>query len=161
AEGGPRGPRSRTLSIYYLLLHEFDPFVGRPQEQAHLARGFTPIEHRVEHAQHSGAYIGVFDGTRSRATSRRTGFAAQRRCDASRFTIDFSAPSYIRSRRLLISSTDTTASAVYLATTTTPRNWCFSTSTSSPLVSSPSLVGGPRVRRESASATGPPLRRTF
>jgi hypothetical protein len=51
AEGGPRGPRSRTLSIYYLLLHEFDPFVGRPQEQAHLARGFTPIEHRVEHAQ--------------------------------------------------------------------------------------------------------------
>lgn len=44
-------PLRRTLSIYYLLLEEFDPFVGRPAEQQYLARGFTPIEHRVAHAR--------------------------------------------------------------------------------------------------------------
>jgi hypothetical protein len=49
--GGTQGPRGRTLSIYYFLLQEFDPFVGHPREQAHLARGFTPIEHRIEEAE--------------------------------------------------------------------------------------------------------------
>jgi hypothetical protein len=43
--------RPQTLSIYYFLLDEFDPFVGRPSEQKHLSRGFTPVEDRVRHAQ--------------------------------------------------------------------------------------------------------------
>jgi hypothetical protein len=48
---GGKGPRARTISVYYFLLDEFDPFVGRPTEQAHLSRGFTSIEQRIELAQ--------------------------------------------------------------------------------------------------------------
>lgn len=43
--------RRRTLSIYYFLLEEFDPFVGRASEQQHLSRGFTKVEQRIAHAQ--------------------------------------------------------------------------------------------------------------
>jgi hypothetical protein len=45
------GSRRQTLSIYYFLLNDFDPFIGRPGEQAHLSRGFTPAEHRIRNAQ--------------------------------------------------------------------------------------------------------------
>jgi hypothetical protein len=41
-EAGVR--RRQTLSIYYFLLEQFDPFVGRPVEQQHLSRGFVPVE---------------------------------------------------------------------------------------------------------------------
>jgi hypothetical protein len=51
----PRDPggrrRRQTLSIYYFLLDQFDPFVGPPRDQKHLARGFTPVEHRLRNAQ--------------------------------------------------------------------------------------------------------------
>lgn len=40
----------RAISIYYFLLREFDPFVGRAQEQQHLSRGFSSLQHRIEHA---------------------------------------------------------------------------------------------------------------
>jgi hypothetical protein len=43
--------RRQTLSIYYLLLEEFDPFVGHPRDQQHLSRGFTPVEQRIRDAQ--------------------------------------------------------------------------------------------------------------
>ena len=49
--GGKKGPAAPALSIYYAFLQEFDPFVGRPKEQAHLERGFTPVELRIAHAQ--------------------------------------------------------------------------------------------------------------
>ena len=48
---GSSARRGRTLSIYYFLLQQFDPFVGGPNEQAYLARGFTPVEHRIDAAQ--------------------------------------------------------------------------------------------------------------
>jgi hypothetical protein len=48
--GTGRG-KGRTLSIYYFLLKDFDPFVGHPREQRGLARGFSPVEHRIEEAQ--------------------------------------------------------------------------------------------------------------
>jgi hypothetical protein len=55
--GGTRGTRGRTLSIYYFLLHEFDPFIGPPHEQVHLARGFAPIKQHIEPAkQQQGLY---------------------------------------------------------------------------------------------------------
>jgi hypothetical protein len=44
-------PRRQTLSIYYFLLQEFDPFVGHYREQEHLSRGFTPVEQRIRDAQ--------------------------------------------------------------------------------------------------------------
>jgi hypothetical protein len=43
--------RRRTLSVYYFLLNDFDPFAGRPSEQKHLSRGFSLIEERVRNAQ--------------------------------------------------------------------------------------------------------------
>jgi hypothetical protein len=43
--------RRQTLSIYYFLLDDYDPFVGSPDDQQHLSRGFTPIEHRVRNAE--------------------------------------------------------------------------------------------------------------
>jgi hypothetical protein len=43
--------RRQTLSIYYFLLDQFDPFVGHPDEQQHLSRGFTPVEQRIRNAQ--------------------------------------------------------------------------------------------------------------
>ena len=52
---GAKGPRAPTISIYYFLLDEFDPFVGHPREQAHLARGFTSVEQRIELAQEQQA----------------------------------------------------------------------------------------------------------
>jgi hypothetical protein len=45
------GIRRQTLSIYYFLLDDFDPFVGPPDEQQHLSRGFTLVEHRIQNAQ--------------------------------------------------------------------------------------------------------------
>jgi hypothetical protein len=47
----PGSSRGQTLSIYYFLLDEFDPFVGHPREQQHLSRGFMPVEDRISHAQ--------------------------------------------------------------------------------------------------------------
>jgi hypothetical protein len=43
--------RAQTLSIYYFLLDQFDPFVGHPHDQPHLSRGFTPVEQRIADAQ--------------------------------------------------------------------------------------------------------------
>lgn len=40
----------RAISIYYFLLRDFDPFVGKAQEQQHLSRGFSSLQHRIEHA---------------------------------------------------------------------------------------------------------------
>jgi hypothetical protein len=48
---GSGGRKGRTLSIYYFLLKDFDPFVGHPREQGGLARGFSRVEHRIEEAQ--------------------------------------------------------------------------------------------------------------
>jgi hypothetical protein len=47
---GANTRRGRTLSIYYFLLQQFDPFVGGPNEQAYLARGFTPVELHIDAA---------------------------------------------------------------------------------------------------------------
>jgi hypothetical protein len=47
--------KSQTLSIYYFLLKDFDPFVGHPREQAHLSRGFSAIEGRIAQAQEQQA----------------------------------------------------------------------------------------------------------
>jgi hypothetical protein len=43
--------RRQTLSIYYFLLDEFDPFVGHPREQQHPSCGFTPVEQRIRIAE--------------------------------------------------------------------------------------------------------------
>jgi hypothetical protein len=43
--------RRQTLSIYYFLLYDYDPFVGPPNDQQHLSRGFTPVEHRIRNAE--------------------------------------------------------------------------------------------------------------
>ena len=43
--------RRQTISIYYFLLQEYDPFVGAPQEQSHLAKGFTLVEDRIANAE--------------------------------------------------------------------------------------------------------------
>lgn len=48
-EAGRR--RRQTLSIYYFLLDDFDPFVGHPRDQQHLSRGFTSVEDRIQSAQ--------------------------------------------------------------------------------------------------------------
>ncbi len=48
---GEGRPRRQTLSIYYFLLGDFDPFVGHPREQQYLSRGFTPVDDHVSHAQ--------------------------------------------------------------------------------------------------------------
>ncbi len=50
-ETGTRRRARRTLSIYYFILQDFDPFVGRPEEQRYLARGFTPLEQHDRHAR--------------------------------------------------------------------------------------------------------------
>jgi hypothetical protein len=50
--------RAQTLSIYYFVLDNFDPFVGTPSEQHHLARGFTRVEDRIRHAEEQrGMYM--------------------------------------------------------------------------------------------------------
>ncbi len=50
--------RAQTLSIYYVLLDRFDPFVGTPGEQQHLARGFSKVEDRIRHAEEQrGIYM--------------------------------------------------------------------------------------------------------
>jgi len=49
-EGGKKGPRGKTTSIYYFLLKDYDPFIGPPHQQRHLARGFTPVALHTEHA---------------------------------------------------------------------------------------------------------------
>lgn len=53
------GARGRqTLSLYYFLLDQFDPFVGTPDEQQHLSRGFTSVEDRIRHAEEQrGMYM--------------------------------------------------------------------------------------------------------
>lgn len=43
--------RRRTLSIYYFLLYDYDPFVGPPNDQQYLSRGFTPVEDRIRYAE--------------------------------------------------------------------------------------------------------------
>jgi hypothetical protein len=48
---GEGRPRRQTLSIYYFLLGDFDPFVGHPRDQQYLSRGFTPVDDQVSHAQ--------------------------------------------------------------------------------------------------------------
>jgi hypothetical protein len=48
--GGKKGPSGQTLSIYFFLLQDFDPFVGRPEEQRYLARGFTSLDQHIKHA---------------------------------------------------------------------------------------------------------------
>jgi hypothetical protein len=50
------------MSIYYFLLKEYDPFVGPPQHQPHLARGFTPVE---LHTKHAGRQRGIYWGALS------------------------------------------------------------------------------------------------
>jgi hypothetical protein len=61
-EGGKKGPSGRTMSIYYFLLKEFDPFVGPPQHQPHLARGFTPVE---LHTKRAGRQRTIYRGNLS------------------------------------------------------------------------------------------------
>jgi hypothetical protein len=55
-EAGRR--RRQTLSIYYFLLDQFDPFVGTPDEQQHLSRGFTKVEDRIRHAEEQQGIYG-------------------------------------------------------------------------------------------------------
>lgn len=50
SEPRPGAARS-TISIYYFLLQEFDPFVGHPKQQPYLAREFTSVKQHTEHAQ--------------------------------------------------------------------------------------------------------------
>lgn len=47
---GRKRVRRPSISIYYFLLKDFDPFVGTPQEQKHLARGFDSLTDWVDHA---------------------------------------------------------------------------------------------------------------
>ena len=57
--GRGRSRSSPTLSNYYFLLQQFDPFVGRAAEQRHLAPGFTPLQHHIDHAQEQQATYGT------------------------------------------------------------------------------------------------------
>lgn len=66
--GGKKGPSGRTLSIYYFLLQDFDPFVGRPEEQRYLARDFTSLDQHVKHAANQQRLYGEslrWDGIKS------------------------------------------------------------------------------------------------
>lgn len=46
-QGGPVGPSARSLSIYYAVFGQYNPFHGRPGVQRHLTRSFTdPATHR-------------------------------------------------------------------------------------------------------------------
>jgi hypothetical protein len=72
--GGKKGPSGRTLSIYYFLLEDFDPFVGRPEEQRYLARGFTSIEQHIRHAANKQRLYGEslrWDGIKSNLAYNR------------------------------------------------------------------------------------------
>jgi hypothetical protein len=42
-EGGKTGPFARALSIYWLLLRDYDPFVGAPWDQRFLVREHGPL----------------------------------------------------------------------------------------------------------------------
>ncbi len=48
---GPHPTEGQTVSIYYLLLQEFDPFVGRPDEQQFLVREFGPLGDHQQYAE--------------------------------------------------------------------------------------------------------------
>jgi hypothetical protein len=72
--GGKKGPSGRTLSIYYFLLQDFDPFVGRPKEQRYLARGFTSIDQHIRHAANQQRLYGEslrWDGIKSNLAYNR------------------------------------------------------------------------------------------
>jgi hypothetical protein len=72
--GGKKGPSERTLSIYYFLLQDFDPFVGRPEEQRYLARGFTSIDQHIRHAANQQRLYGEslrWDGIKSNLAYNR------------------------------------------------------------------------------------------
>lgn len=49
--GGKKGRGATTISIYYFLLQEFDPFIGHPKQQAHLAREFASVEQHTTYAK--------------------------------------------------------------------------------------------------------------
>ncbi len=42
-QGGKKGPFARALSIYYVLLRDYDPFVGAPKDQRFLVREHGPL----------------------------------------------------------------------------------------------------------------------
>lgn len=42
-EGGKKGRNARALSIYYVLLRDYDPFVGGPEDQRFLVREHGPL----------------------------------------------------------------------------------------------------------------------
>lgn len=72
--GGKKGPSGRTMSIYYFLLQDFDPFVGRPEEQRYLARGFTSIDQHIRHAANQQRLYGEslrWDGIKSNLAYNR------------------------------------------------------------------------------------------
>jgi hypothetical protein len=49
--GAKKGRGGTTISIYYFLLQEFDPFVGHPKQQPYLARAFTPVQQHRKYAE--------------------------------------------------------------------------------------------------------------
>jgi hypothetical protein len=76
-EGAAGSSRRRTLSIYYFLLDQFDPFVGHPREQPHLARGFTTVADQVNYAQEQQRMYGPLRWPELKANLRENRLCSQ------------------------------------------------------------------------------------
>jgi hypothetical protein len=81
-QGGKTGRFARALSIYYVLLNEFDPFVGAPEDQRFFVREHGPLGMYIKLAEDQRRMYGdlKWDGIRDgiKYNLRLNGLVAER-----------------------------------------------------------------------------------
>jgi hypothetical protein len=78
-QGGKTGRFARTLSIYYVWLRDYDPFVGAPDDQRFLVREHAPLSAYVKMAMDQRRIYGDLKWDEIRNNLRINGLMQERR----------------------------------------------------------------------------------